>query len=249
MGRLNADAQLLLSRWTPEQVDSVWRTLQGTVASQEAAHGGMTGAALDWINQYGGSPEFVGLLDEVDQIDFVATGRHHKPLPRLLAVVVIKAVASGDAITATKAIGPVLESLNQARRRIGAHSADVLTVMIGRYLQSSPDSSNLVLEQHLAEIAKAHPLFHEPEEPFVLDYVPRPGANDSKTLTRIRLQQRISKVRRRLGIPVPKRVVGGQKPCGMITSTSAENRSRQCALRSHSNHLLLAITTISSGHN
>ena len=83
------------------------------------------------------------------------------------------------------------------------------------------------LEQHLAEIAKAHPLFHDPEEPFVLDYVPRRGANKSKTLTRLRLQQRICKVRRRLGIPVPKRASAGEKPLGIPTGIKAAEESHQ----------------------
>ncbi len=227
MRELNSDARRILNGWPTEQIDSVWLRLRGNVAGRETVYPVQASDALVWIGQHKESPEFATLINQVEQIDLAATGRRHKALPRLLAVVAIKAVASGDAIAATKAVTLVRESLNQARRRKGVHGADALTDMISRHLQSNPDSSNLVLEQHLAEIAKAHPLFHDPEEPFVLDYVPRRGANKSKTLTRLRLQQRICKVRRRLGIPVPKRASAGEKPLGIPTGIKAAEESHQ----------------------
>jgi hypothetical protein len=221
------DAQLLLAGWNPAQIDSVWLGLHAIVAAWKLDHGDAGGDAADWIIRIGGSPELDNLLAEVEQIDLHATGRHHKSLPRLLAVVVIKAVASGDAITATKAIGPVRDSLNQASRRKGAHSTDVVTMMITRYLRANPDISNPELERHILDSADGHFMFHEPEAPAILDYIPRRGACDSKTLTRVRLQQRIHKVRVRVGIPVPKRAAAAPTPGGTPSGINFVGKSHQ----------------------
>jgi hypothetical protein len=199
------DAQRLLAGWNPAQIDSVWLGLHAVVAEWKLEHGNRAGDAADWINRLEGSPELDKLLAEIEQIDAAATGRLHKALPRLLAVAVIKAVASGDSITATKAIGPAKDSLKQASRRTGAHSTDIVTLMIIRHLRANPDITNGEIEQHILDMGDGHPLFNSPEKPFVVDYFPHRGASDSKTLTRIRLMQRIHKVRVRLGIPVPKR--------------------------------------------
>jgi hypothetical protein len=224
---LHADAQRLLAGWSAAQIDSVWLGLHAVVAAWKLEHGDRAGDAADWIGWLGGLPELDNLLAEVEQIDLAATDRLHKALPRLLAVAVIKAVASGDSITATKAIGPVRDSLKQASRREGAHSTDIVTLMIIRYLRANPTISNAELERHVLDSAEDHPLFNRPETTFVLDYIPHRAAGNSKTLTHIRLHQRIHKVRHRLGIPVPKRAATAMNPCGMPSGAKQTRRSHQ----------------------
>jgi hypothetical protein len=221
---LHADAQRLLAGWSAAQIDTVWLGLHAVVAAWKLEHGDRAGDAADWIGWLGGLPELDNLLAEVEQIDLAATDRLHKALPRLLAVAVIKAVASGDSITATKAIGPVRDSLKQASRRKGAQSTDIVTLMIIRHLRANPDATNAELERHVLDSAEGHCLFHEPEAPFVLDYIPHRRAIDSKTLTRLRLRQRIHKVRVRLGISAPKRPAAAVRTSPMTQGHSPNLR-------------------------
>ena len=204
------DARRLLRGWPESAIEGVWASLRAAVGAWKLEYDNSPGLdAADWIEKLSseGYLPLADLLADIRVVEAQAGRRSTKPLPRLYAVVVLKAVSANDTITALKAIVPVRESLEQARRRTGATSADIVTRMATAYLRANPDARNRQVFEHVQGMAVCHDLFSEPDEVeagrrrgAVLDYLPHRAARESKLIDAILFSKRMHKIRRRLGL-------------------------------------------------
>lgn len=204
LDRLAEDARFLLRGWPDGAVEDMWCGLLAAVGAWKMEHGDRPGMDMaDWVEVLRGYSPFENLLEQVARFDAEAKGRRAgAPLPRLCAIVVIKAADCGNWITAAKALPPVAGSASQARRRLGAKSNDIVTKMATAYLRRHPAATNRQVFEHLRSFSGTHMAFNDDEDAAHpgLDYFPATSSRDSKVIDYTAFSKRMNKIRRHLGL-------------------------------------------------